>query len=77
MSYRDPTIPSMSIMNYESQVVSHLFVCLFPVDINECLISNGGCKQNCTDNVGGYSCKCDTGYKLSSDAVSCDCKYVM
>ena len=64
-------------MNYKSPVVSCLFVCLFPVDIDECQNSNGGCTHNCTDNVGGYSCICDTGYKLSSDAVSCDCKYVM
>ena len=31
-------------------------------DIDECASDNGGCDQNCHNNVGSYTCSCDTGY---------------
>ena len=34
------------------------------IDVNECLTNNGGCSPNatCTNNVGSFSCSCNTGY---------------
>ena len=36
------------------------------VDINECLINNGGCgdvsSTECVNNMGSYSCECKQGY---------------
>lgn len=40
-------------------------------DINECLSSNGGCNQHCTNMVGSYRCYCDNGYILDSDNRTC------
>eukprot|EP00731_Ephydatia_muelleri_P028193 Em0019g1066a len=40
-------------------------------EINECLASNGGCAQICTNTVGSFTCSCNTGYSLGADARSC------
>ena len=37
-------------------------------DVNECLIDNGGCDQNCTNTNGSFQCSCSTGYNLCSNA---------
>ena len=33
------------------------------VDVNECLLANGGCQQNCTNTDGFFNCFCDDGYE--------------
>ena len=33
-------------------------------DTNECLTSNGGCDQMCTNTIGSYECSCNVGYEL-------------
>ena len=40
-------------------------------DINECLMNNGGCSQNCTNTNGSFMCSCLTGYSLSIDNATC------
>jgi len=40
-------------------------------DVNECLVSNGGCQQRCSNSAGSYTCSCDTGFSLSSDSKTC------
>lgn len=42
------------------------------LDINECLISNGGCGHNCTNLEGSYECSCRDGFILSGDNRTCD-----
>ncbi|XP_054719022.1 low-density lipoprotein receptor-related protein 8-like [Uloborus diversus] len=39
--------------------------------INECLRNNGGCSQQCVDDIIGFHCQCLPGYKLS-DNQTCD-----
>ena len=34
------------------------------VDIDECLVDNGLCSQNCSNLEGSYSCFCRMGYYL-------------
>ena len=34
------------------------------IDINECLIDNGGCNQICLNTQGSFTCSCGTGYIL-------------
>ena len=41
------------------------------IDVNECDTNNGGCEQNCNNNVGSYSCTCDIGYQLGNDYHEC------
>jgi hypothetical protein len=42
-----------------------LFLC---IDIDECIINNGGCDQNemCTNGIGTFSCSCKKGFTKSS-----------
>ncbi|KAK0043850.1 mucin-like protein, partial [Biomphalaria pfeifferi] len=40
-------------------------------DIDECKYGNQPCSQQCNNLDGSYECSCYTGYKLSSDKVSC------
>ena len=49
------------------------------VDINECLVNNGGCEFSCTNLEGinnttglGYQCECDYGYQLAPDNHNCN-----
>ncbi|KAI0225835.1 Mucin-like protein [Lamellibrachia satsuma] len=41
-------------------------------DINECLTSNGGCVNNCTNVNGGFSCSCYDGFQLTNDKKGCN-----
>ena len=40
-------------------------------DIDECAEDTDGCTQTCTNEVGGYSCSCGSGYRLSSNQHGC------
>ena len=42
-----------------------------PIDINECMSSNGGCSQICTNTNGSYICSCQTGYMPINDNRTC------
>ncbi len=44
---------------------------LFPADIDECVVSNGGCSQNCINLEGGYECSCRQGFTLQLDNKTC------
>ena len=53
------------------------------IDINECLVDNGGCEFSCTNLEGinnttglGYQCGCDDGYQLAPDNHNCSGTYV-
>ena len=37
------------------------------VDINECLVSNGGCEHICLNTNGSYQCSCQSGFKLTNN----------
>ena len=55
------------------QIISMTFSCLYTYpDINECLINNGGCNQNCHDSDGSYTCSCNDGYQLNNDGHTCE-----
>ena len=41
-------------------------------DIDECLVSNGGCTQHCLNHEGSYECSCRDGFELISDGRTCD-----
>ncbi|XP_015790438.1 uncharacterized protein LOC107367263 isoform X1 [Tetranychus urticae] len=34
------------------------------IDINECLVKNGGCDQRCLNSPGSFNCFCNAGYEL-------------
>ena len=49
------------------------------IDINECLVDNGGCEFSCTNLEGinnttdlGYQCGCDFGYQLDPNNHDCN-----
>ena len=53
------------------------------VDIDECLVSNGGCEFNCTNLEGiniatglGYQCGCQAGYQLATNNHTCIGMYI-
>ena len=41
------------------------------LDINECLIDNGGCSYTCTNTLGSYTCDCSTGYSFDPIEMNC------
>ena len=45
---------------------------LSALDISECGINNGNCEQQCNNEVGSYSCSCNTGYTLASNQRDCN-----
>ena len=54
---------------------TYVFTC---VDVDECLVDNGGCEFSCTNLEGinnttglGYQCGCDYGYQLAPDNHGC------
>lgn len=40
-------------------------------DVDECAVSNGHCEHNCSNELGGYSCRCASGYQLDQDGHNC------
>ncbi|KAG8126430.1 hypothetical protein E2320_021743 [Naja naja] len=40
------------------------------IDVNECTSSNP-CVQNCINTYGSFLCRCDPGYELETDGISC------
>ncbi len=42
------------------------------VDVDECVMNNGGCAQLCSNTPGSYECACSDGYALSEDGLNCD-----
>lgn len=42
------------------------------VDEDQCAENNGGCQQNCLNEIPGYNCSCEPGYTLNEDGFSCD-----
>ena len=46
-------------------------------DINECAINNGGCEQNCENDVGDYNCTCFNGYTLDDNGYDCTGKIII
>ena len=40
--------------------------------VNECLVSNGGCAQICSDAEDGFSCSCNVGYVLAGNGLDCN-----
>ena len=45
------------------------------IDTNECLLTNGGCSQICSNTMGSYECSCNIGFLLNTtDKHSCDGK---
>lgn len=41
------------------------------LDKDECQEENGGCEQDCVNLIGGYICKCRTGFILHDDKHQC------
>lgn len=44
---------------------------LFPTDIDECELHNGGCEHFCRNTIGSFECNCRKGFKLLTDERSC------
>ena len=44
---------------------------LHHLDFDECVVSNGGCEQQCINRIPSFECRCDDGYTLDSDGFNC------
>ena len=40
-------------------------------DIDECVENNGGCDQICSNNLGSFTCSCQSGYTFDDVSNSC------
>ena len=46
---------------------------LFILDLDECSnASLNACTQKCNNNVGSFTCSCDSGYRLSKNQQTCE-----
>ncbi len=45
------------------------FLC---VDVDECLVNNGGCAGTCSNSDGSFMCGCSSGYTVGSDGLNCE-----
>ena len=45
------------------------------VDIDECIIDNGGCEVTCDNVIGSFVCQCPSGYELANNGISCRGRY--
>ena len=43
-------------------------------DIDECAENNGGCRQNCINQIGDYQCSCVRGFYRDDDGKRCHSK---
>ena len=44
------------------------------LDIDECAEDTDDCTQLCSNDVGSFTCSCNTGYRLASDTHTCNGK---
>ena len=63
------TCKSGSITQSTLYTKTHWYVTF--VDINECLVNNGGCAVTCHNTVGNFMCSCREGLELGQDQRSC------
>lgn len=42
------------------------------VDVDECLVANGGCDHTCQNTAGSFQCFCRQGFRLDEDRRSCE-----
>ena len=49
-----------------------LYYCEILIDINECIVNNGGCQHMCNDTEGSFECYCRDGYSLNPNKFLCD-----
>lgn len=62
----------VSITFIPLKVNEFILFCAIYIDVNECLTSNGGCVQSCTNNEGSFECSCRPGFALANDGLSCN-----
>lgn len=41
------------------------------LDIDECLLDNGGCQEECVNSEGAYHCMCENGFLIDSEDKKC------
>ena len=44
---------------------------MYSTDINECLANTNNCAQTCSNTVGSFTCGCNSGFTLDSNAQTC------
>ena len=44
-------------------------------DVNECTMGTSNCTQLCINNIGSYTCTCNSGYNLDADNHTCNGEY--
>ena len=70
----DGVVPGVEQVSKSSSIYNkNIFSGLYTIsDVDECLISNGGCHHNCHNSVGSYTCSCNGGYRLNTDGHTCE-----
>ncbi|VDM81107.1 unnamed protein product [Strongylus vulgaris] len=41
------------------------------LDINECIVDNGGCHHDCVNTIGTFYCRCWAGFELEENGKTC------
>ena len=68
---------SLTLMDRPAMVSECITLCImetvhnYCIDVDECLMDNGGCVHVCNNEMGTFSCSCTTGYELQPDGITC------
>ena len=54
-----------------SNLLFYFILFFHHLDVDECLVSNGGCHHVCNNKNGSHSCSCRQGYALEANTTQC------
>ena len=75
MSLPECSLNSLLLLYYIIATFKLIMVVFGILDYNECVESNAGCEQQCTNTITSFFCSCKAGYILDPNGFNCTGEY--